>query len=284
MFRRSISSGSTIPRPTARARRRISVASRSRTGAWSTFESATPSRHVPGGSTTAAAMTGPASGPIPTSSTPATSRMPTRQRSVSRCGAAVASLRRRLGTRRADAIGLPGSKRPGGLSKALEQRREGRKRIPAVPAIDAVVPGEADRLRARARRREPEPESTPRSVEQPRREAEATELPSERSALDGARVAAERPVACLVGLANRLGRQEAVLEREGDALAHERVGARGVADEQRVWGGEVRRPHVGVNRKGLPGRRRRAEPGKLGGELGAKPRPAGGRQRVDPHV
>src|SRR5216683_2051519 len=235
MLRRSISSGSTTPRPTATARRRISTSSRSRTAAVRTFESATPSRCVPGGKTTAAATTGPASGPMPTSSTPATCWMPTRQRSVSRCGAAVAGPRPRF-ARRAPVAPIPagpGSKERGRLSKRLQ-------------------PGEPDRLRARARRGEAEPEALPRAVEEPRTQVQAAELPPERAALDGARVAPEAPVPARARGHDRVGREHPVFEREGDALAHERIAPGRVPGEERARRGDPRPGGVGADGERLP--------------------------------
>ena len=62
------------PTPTASARARMRPARRTRTSGASRFESSTPAMaRRPGGMTTAHATTGPASGPRPTSSTPATS-------------------------------------------------------------------------------------------------------------------------------------------------------------------------------------------------------------------
>ena len=74
MLSASISAASAQPIPHARLRRRISPASSSRRAAVSTFESARPSIVSRGSSMTAAAVTGPASGPRPASSTPTTQR------------------------------------------------------------------------------------------------------------------------------------------------------------------------------------------------------------------
>src|SRR6266700_5104208 len=248
MLRRSISSGSTTPKPTPTARRRISTSSRSRWAAVRTFESATPSRCVPGGKTTAAATTGPASGPMPTSSTPATCRMPTRQRSVSRCGAAVAGRRPRF-ARRAPVAPIParpGSKERGRLSKRPRpgERRQGGERPASVPPVGAVVPGEPDRLRAHARRSETEPEALPRAVEEPRAQVQAAKLPPERAALDGARVAPEAPVPARARGHDRVGREHPVLEREGYALAHERIAPGRVPGVQRAVDHAGERPAV----------------------------------------
>src|SRR5512147_3236425 len=80
MFRRSISSGSTTPRPTASAAARIAAAAVSRAGSGNIFESAMPrSAGASAANTTAAATTGPASGPMPTSSMPATRCRPALQ-------------------------------------------------------------------------------------------------------------------------------------------------------------------------------------------------------------
>jgi hypothetical protein len=71
MLMRSISSGSARPTPNASATPSMSATSRSRCAAVSFFESSTPGRRAPGARITAAATTGPASGLIPASSTPA---------------------------------------------------------------------------------------------------------------------------------------------------------------------------------------------------------------------
>src|SRR3990172_4171722 len=70
----SISRTDAAPRPTARAVSRIRMASRSRSGSGSRLESSTPAMaRRSGGMMTAHATTGPARGPRPTSSTPASS-------------------------------------------------------------------------------------------------------------------------------------------------------------------------------------------------------------------
>src|SRR3989442_9878672 len=288
MLSRSISSGSTTPRPTATARRRISTSSRSRRAAVRTFESATPSRRVPGGKTTAAATTGPASGPMPTSSTPATCRMPTRQRSVSRCGAAVAGPRPRFARRApvAPIPAAPASKERGRLSKRPQpdERRQGGERSASVPPIGAVVPGEPDRLRAHARRSETEPEALPRAVEEPRTQVQAAELPPERAALYGARVAPEAPVPARARGHDRVGREHSVLEREGDALAHERIAPGRVPDEERARRGDPRPGRVGADRERLPRSRPRADARQLGRQLGSEAGAVDRRERVDADV
>src|SRR5216110_1583502 len=288
MLRRSISSGSTTPRPTATARRRISTSSRSRRAAVRTFESATPSRRVPGGKTTAAATTGPASGPMPTSSTPATCWMPTRQRSVSRCGAAVAGPRRRfLGRRPPTPIpGCSASKERDGLSKRPEtdERRQRGERPPPVPPLGAVVPREPDRLRARARRRDAEPEAMPRPVEEPRAQVQAAELPPERAALDRARVVAEAPVPPRARRDDRVGGEHAVFQREGDALAHERVAPGGIPDQERARRRDPRAGRVGADGERLPRSRPRADACQLSGELGLETCAVDRRERVDADV
>src|SRR5213595_3818179 len=332
MLSRSISSGSTTPRPTATARRRISTSSRSRRAAVRTFEYATPSRRVPGGKTTAAATTGPASGLMPTSSTPATCRMPTRQRSVSRCGAAVAGPRRRfLGRRPPTPIPeCSASKERGGLSKrapAEERQRLGdggvlhrraggvrgaprqprphhrgrlrrdrlrperrligadeRRRPPPVPPIDAVVPGEPDRLRARARRRDAEPEAMPRAVEEPRAQVQVAELPPERAALDRARVAPEAPVLARARGQDRVGGEHAVFQREGDALAHERVAPGCIPNQERARRRDPRAGRVGADGERLPRSRPRADACQLSGELGLETCAVDRRERVDADV
>ena len=68
------SEATAVPRPSADAS--ISAASASRFAFGTAFESLTPSTETSVGRTTAAATTGPASGPMPTSSTPATSAKP----------------------------------------------------------------------------------------------------------------------------------------------------------------------------------------------------------------
>src|SRR5206468_3933429 len=284
MLRRSISSGSTMPRPTPTARRRISTSSRSRWAEVRTFEWETPSRCVPGGKATAAATTGPASGPMPTSSTPATCRMPTRQRSVSRCGAAVAGPRRRF-ARCAPVAPIParpGSKERGRLSKRPQpdERRQGGERPASVPPVGAVVPGEPDRLRAHARRSETEPEALPRAVEEPRTQVQVAELPPDRAALDGARVAPEAPVPARARGHDRVGREHSVLEREGDALAHERIASGRVPDEERARRGDPRPARVGADGKRLPRARPRADAHQLGRQLGPEAGAVDRRERV----
>src|SRR3989449_1173401 len=287
MLRRSISSGSTTPKPTPTARRRISTSSRSRWAAVRTFESATRSRRVPGGKTTAAATTGPASGPMPTSSTPATCRMPTRQRSVSRCGAAVAGPRPRLARRApiAPIPARPASKERGRLSKRPQpdECRQGGDRPASVPPIGAVVPGEPDRLRARARRGEAEPEALPRAVEEPRTQVQAAELPPERAALDGARVAPEAPVPARARGYDRVGREHPVFEREGDALAHERIASRRVPGEERARRGDPRPARVGADGERLPRSRPRADARQLGRQLSPEAGAVDRRGRGDAH-
>src|SRR5438094_3821469 len=288
MLRRSISSGSTTPRPTATARRRISTSSRSRRAAVRTFESATPSRRVPGGKTTAAATTGPASGPMPTSSTPATCRMPTRQRSVSRCGAAVAGRRRRfLGRRPPTPIpGCSASKERDGLSKRPEtdERRQRGERPPPVPPPGAVVPREPDRRRGGARRRDAEPEAMPRPVEEPRAQVQAAELPPERAALARARVVAEAPVPPRARRDDRVGGEHAVFQREGDALAHERVAPGCIPNQERARRRDPRAGRVGADGERLPRPRPRAYACQLSGELRLEACAVDRRERVDADV
>src|SRR5439155_14125595 len=78
MFTRSMVSWSTIATATASARSWMTTKSSSRRSGESTFESATPRMRCSGVTTTAAATTGPASGPRPASSTPATRARPAR--------------------------------------------------------------------------------------------------------------------------------------------------------------------------------------------------------------
>src|SRR6185437_14307566 len=85
MFTRSISRTEAAPTPMLTARWRILVASRSRSAPLSCLESSTPGMaRWSGGMTTAHATTGPASGPRPTSSTPAMKgpTMPRSSRSI----------------------------------------------------------------------------------------------------------------------------------------------------------------------------------------------------------
>src|SRR5437667_7358934 len=285
MLARSISSGSTTPMPTATARRRISTPSRSRRAAVRTLESATPSRRVPGGKTTAAATTGPASGPMPTSSTPATCRMPTRQRSVSRCGAAVAGPRRRfLGRRPPTPIpGCSASKERDGLSKRPETDERG-ERPPPVPPLGAVVPREPDRLRARARRRDAEPEAMPRAVEEPGAQVQVAELPPERAALDRARVVREAPVTARARRDDRVGGEHAVFQRERDALAHERVAPGCIPNQERARRRDPRAGRVGADGERLPRPRPRAYACQLSGELGLEACAVDRRECVDADV
>src|SRR6266571_6113513 len=84
MFTRSIVSASTKPTPMATARERMTTYSDSRSSGVNRFESSTPAIRVPGPSTTAAATTGPASGPRPASSSPATDTSPCRQAAFSK--------------------------------------------------------------------------------------------------------------------------------------------------------------------------------------------------------
>jgi len=79
MLIRSIVSWSTTPTPTARACVWIRWKRTSRSAGRRSFESASPLMRRSGAMTTAAATTGPASGPRPASSTPATSETPVRQ-------------------------------------------------------------------------------------------------------------------------------------------------------------------------------------------------------------
>nr|WP_268969025.1 hypothetical protein [Tepidiphilus baoligensis] len=70
MFHSSISEADASATAQASALARISAASRSRRLGLSFFESFKPDSEAPGGRITAAATTGPASGPRPASSTP----------------------------------------------------------------------------------------------------------------------------------------------------------------------------------------------------------------------
>src|ERR1035437_1183901 len=84
MFSASISRTLAAPSENASARARMSAARRTRSGAFSAFESSTPAMaRRDGGITMAHATTGPARGPRPTSSTPAINRAPARRSSRS---------------------------------------------------------------------------------------------------------------------------------------------------------------------------------------------------------
>src|ERR1043166_660163 len=97
ILRRSISRVDAAPSPMRMAPARIRRARRSRRSIGRTFLSRTPGmRRIPGGKTTAAATTGPASGPRPTSSIPTSSR----------CSAQAIFSRLRVG--RGGAAGLTG--------------------------------------------------------------------------------------------------------------------------------------------------------------------------------
>src|SRR5581483_239068 len=109
MLMRSISSGSAPATAHATACFRIRSYSRSRSWAGTSFESQTPAMCRSGCSTTAAATTGPARQPRPTSSAPATYTNPTRRSAFSRV--------RIAGTR---TTGMP---RPLGLHVVLHARR-----------------------------------------------------------------------------------------------------------------------------------------------------------------
>ena len=83
MLKRSISRESAMPTAQEADCSLIQSARRSRFLAVSSFESLMSGLKAPGSKTTAAATTGPASGPRPTSSTPATHRKPRESASVS---------------------------------------------------------------------------------------------------------------------------------------------------------------------------------------------------------
>src|SRR6185369_9246664 len=72
------------------------------------------------------------------------------------------------------------------------------------------------------------------AVEEPGAEPEPPELPPDRALVHRARVAAEGPVAGRARLDEGVSRQVTVLERERDPLAHERIDARRVPDEERA--------------------------------------------------
>src|SRR5207245_8486229 len=130
-----------------------------------------------------------------------------------------------------------------------DQRADGSERTSPVPVIDPVVPGEPERLGPGAGGGETEPETLLAAIEQARAEAEATELPPDRPARDRAGVGPEAPVARRAGGEDRVGREHSVLEREGDALAHERIDAGRIAHEERVGRGHRRAGRVGADRE-----------------------------------
>src|SRR5437016_6853688 len=134
---------------------------------------------------------------------------------------------------------VPGSPRSGRARHRQEatRREQGSdrgERTSPVPVIDPVVPGEPERLGPGAGGGETEPETLVAPIEQARTEAEAAELPPNRPARDRAGVGPEAPVARPAGGKDRVGREHSVLEREGDALAHERIDAGRIAHEERV--------------------------------------------------
>ena len=129
--------------------------------------------------------------------------------------------------------------------------------VASIPAVDAVVPSQADRLRAGAA---PPPGGTSAvawAVEEPRASASRRSLrpsgPAGRPARSGE---VQSPLAC--ASATRSGRRT-VLERERDALTHQRVDAGGVADQQRVRRASRGAGVVGADGERLPrpGRRPR---------------------------
>src|SRR5205823_10072317 len=103
------------------------------------------------------------------------------------------------------------------------------------------------RSRARARRRDAEPEAMPRPVEEPRAQVQAAELPPERAALDRPRVVAEAPGPPRARRDDRVGGEHAVFQREGDALAHERVAPGGIPDQERARRRDPRAGRVGAD-------------------------------------
>src|SRR5213593_532342 len=177
------------------------------------------------------------------------------------------------------------TERDGLLERA--QANEGGQRAerpPPIPPVHAVVPGEPDRLRARTRGGNAEPEAVARAVEEPRAQVQAAELPPEQAALDGARVAAKAPVPARVRDHDRVGGEHPVLEREGDALAHERVAPGRVADQERVRRGHPRAGRMGPDGERLPSRRFRADARELDGELVPQARAIDRREPVDADV
>src|SRR5262249_42759645 len=128
MFTRSIVSASMIPTAIPNALRWISPKSRTRSSGVRRFESSTPSTRRSGLSTTAAATTGPASGPRPASSTPAMRFRPRRHAAFSKrygAGAVTSPLARLLARSRRLArcrdLGRPFLFEPRGLSGQLSQ-------------------------------------------------------------------------------------------------------------------------------------------------------------------
>src|SRR5439155_23983882 len=121
---------------------------------------------------------------------------------------------------------------------------------PAVPPVDAVVPAEADPLRTAPARRDPEPDARAAPVEHRRRLVEPAELASDPGATKpcfGSAPLERSRRECHLELGRR---PPAVLERERDAFAHQRLGARRVADEERTLGRE-RRPRPAADRRRL---------------------------------
>src|SRR6266404_2404009 len=180
----------------------------------------------------------------------------------------------------------PGSEERGTPSERREpnEGREGGERPASVPPVATVVPSEPDRLGARAHGGHAEPEALPRAVEEPRAQVQAAKLPPERAALDGARVVPEAPVPARARGHDRVGREHPVLEREGDALAHERIASGRVPGEERARRGDPRPARVGADGERLPRSRPRADARQLGRQLGPEAGAVDRRERVDADV
>src|SRR4029453_5902505 len=107
MLMRSISVGSAEATAQATEWRTILACSFSRSPSGTSFESQIPRMCLSGCRTTAAATTGPARHPRPTSPTPATSANPRRRRAFSRVRIAGIRMRASLGSRSALTVGAP---------------------------------------------------------------------------------------------------------------------------------------------------------------------------------
>ena len=196
-----------------------------------------------------------------------------------------AAPRRPVG-RRAQPPLLPAAQERGTLSKRREpnEGRQGGERPASVPPVDTVVPGEPDRLRARAGGGHAEPEAMPRAVEEPRAQVQAAELSPERTALDGARVTPEAPVPARACGDDGVGGEHSVLEREGDALAHERIAPGRIPGEERARRGDPCAGRPGADGERLPRPRPRADARQLGSQLGLETRAVHRREPVDADV
>src|SRR5215469_8106843 len=136
----------------------------------------------------------------------------------------------------------------------------------------AVVPIDADFLRTAAEAREPEEEPMMRAVEMPCGKRQLAEFSSHRSFVKRAIVTFERAALAVEIIADSIRREFAVLKGARDALAHQRIDARGVAGQDDA---AARVAIAGVepsNRERMPSRRVALEPiqrklGKRGQQL-----------------